>query len=76
MVGTQVTYHNYPAYVFRMTSLLEKLGIRSAIYVHQDKVREFCISYTFKHGLPTIVNSALTQSIASRGPLVRMDDKP
>lgn len=75
MVGTQMTYHNYPAYVFRMTSLLEKLGIKAAIYVHSDEVREFCERYTFEHCLPTIVDSALTQYIASRGPLVRMDDK-
>jgi hypothetical protein len=40
-----VKYHNYPAYVFRMTSLLEKLGIKNAIYVHQDDVRELCKRY-------------------------------
>lgn len=34
--------HNYPAYVFRLTSLLEKLGIKAAIYVHKDEVSAFC----------------------------------
>ena len=34
--------HNYPAYVFRMTSLLEILGIKRAMYVHGDDVEEYC----------------------------------
>ena len=34
--------HNYPAYVFRMTSLLEKLGIKNATYVHKDDVKALC----------------------------------
>lgn len=38
---------NYPMYVFRMTSLLEKLEIKNAIYVHQDDVREFCEKYWY-----------------------------
>jgi hypothetical protein len=67
-----MTYHNYPAYVFRMTSLLEKLGIKSAIYVHQDDVEIFCTAYVSDHGLPLKSDSALTQYIASRGPRLRM----
>lgn len=34
--------HNWPAYVFRMTSLLEKLGVKNATYVHSDEVKDFC----------------------------------
>lgn len=39
---------NYPAYVFRMTCLLEKLGIKNAIYVHKDDVRGFCMRWDLK----------------------------
>lgn len=34
--------HNYPAYVFRMTSLLEKLGVKNATYVRTDEVKQLC----------------------------------
>ena len=46
MDGGDPMMHNYPAYVFRMTSLLVKLGIKAAIYVHKDEVRAFskCVS--------------------------------
>ena len=65
---------NYPAFVFRMTSLLEKLGIKHAIYVHKDEVREF--SARFGYDKDVIVrNSALTQYIASRGPRLRMEQR-
>lgn len=29
------------ANTFRLTSFLEKLGIKQALYVHQDEAREF-----------------------------------
>lgn len=44
---------NYPASVFRMTSLLEKLGIKAAIYIHKDDVRSFCRYYTTHEQNPT-----------------------
>ncbi len=65
--------HNYPAYVFRMTSLLEKLGIKAAIYVHKDEVRAFSKKFGWDKELRN--DSALTQYIASRGPRLRMEQE-
>lgn len=68
-------YHNYPAYVFRMTGLLEQLGIKNALYTHHEEVEKFCTSYVSDHDLPLKCNSVLTQYIASRGPRLRMEQE-
>lgn len=66
--------HNYPAYVFRMTSLLEKLGIKNAIYVHKDDVNAFCNKFQYRRQLEQLGDDlVLTQYIASRGPRLRLE---
>lgn len=64
---------NYTASVFRLCSLLEKLGIEQAIYTHKDEARMFASRFGYdKEVLKR--NSALTQYIASGGPRLRMGE--